>query len=106
MHGHGNLLGATVFPHNIGLGATRDPDLVEKIGHITAMETRASGPQWAFAPCVCVARDDRWGRTYESFGEDPELVDQDGDRIDGLQGGPGDLDQAGPGAGHRQALRR
>ena len=71
VHGHGNLLGATVFPHNIGLGATRDPKLVEKIGHITAEETRASGPQWAFAPCVCVARDDRWGRTYESFGEDP-----------------------------------
>src|SRR5689334_9601158 len=69
VHGHGNLQGATVFPHNIGLGATRDPDLVEKVEHIAAIETRASGPQWAFAPCVCVARDDRWGRTYESFGE-------------------------------------
>ena len=62
----------------------------KKIGHITAMETRATGPQWAFAPCVCVARDDRWGRTYESFGETPRLVESDGDRsIDGLQGGPG-----------------
>ena len=80
VHGHGNLQGATVFPHNIGLGATRDPGLVEKIGHITAIETRASGPQWAFAPCVCVARDDRWGRTYESFGEDPRLVIKHGDR--------------------------
>ena len=68
---HGNLLGATVFPHNIGLGATRDPALVRRIGHITAEETRASGPQWAFAPCICAARDDRWGRTYESFSEDP-----------------------------------
>jgi beta-glucosidase len=74
VHGHNNLLGATVFPHNIGLGATRDPDLVEDIGAITAEETRATGPQWAFAACVCVARDDRWGRTYESFGETPELV--------------------------------
>ncbi len=60
VHGHGNLLGATVFPHNIGLGATRDPKLVEKIGHVTAIETRASGVPWVFAPCVCVARDDRW----------------------------------------------
>ena len=91
VHGHGNLLGATVFPHNIGLGATRDADLVEKIGHITAIETRATGPQWAFAPCVCVARDDRWGRTYESFGESPKLVKKLETVIDGLQGGPGDL---------------
>jgi beta-glucosidase len=86
VHGHGNLQGATVFPHNIGLGATRDPGLVEQIGHITAIETRASGPQWAFAPCICVARDDRWGRTYESFGEDPKLVTQMETAIDGLQG--------------------
>ena len=74
VHGHGNLVGATVFPHNIGLGATRDPRLVERIAHVTAEETRATGPQWIFAPCVCVARDLRWGRTYESFGEDPGLV--------------------------------
>ncbi len=93
VHGHGNLLGATVFPHNIGLGATRDPGLVEEIGHITAKETRASGPQWAFAPCVCVARDDRWGRTYESFGEDPGLVIRLETVIDGLQGEPGELDR-------------
>ena len=91
VHGHGNLQGATVFPHNIGLGATRDPGLLEKIGHITAIETRASGPQWAFAPCICVARDDRWGRTYESFGEDPALAIKLETIIDGLQGGPGDL---------------
>jgi beta-glucosidase len=92
VHGHGNLQGATVFPHNIGLGATRDPKLVERIGHITAEETRASGPQWAFAPCICVARDDRWGRTYESFGEKPSLVKSMETVIDGLQGRPGQLD--------------
>ncbi|WP_209021765.1 glycoside hydrolase family 3 protein [Nocardioides sp. 503] len=91
VHGHGNLQGATVFPHNIGLGATRNPRLVERIGHITAIETRASGPQWDFAPCVCVARDDRWGRTYESFGESPRLVRRLETVIDGLQGGPGQL---------------
>src|SRR6478735_3365559 len=95
VHGHGNLLGATVFPHNIGLGATRDAKLVERIGHATAEETRASGPQWAFAPCVCVARDDRWGRTYESFGEDPDLAATlGGAAIDGLQGRRGQLDDA------------
>ncbi len=95
VHGHGNLQGATVFPHNIGLGATRDPDLVEDIAHITAIETRASGPQWAFAPCICVARDDRWGRTYESFGEDPRLVERMETAIDGLQGN-GSTDLARP----------
>lgn len=89
VHGHGNLYGATVFPHNIGLGATRDPRLVKRIGEITAEETRASGPQWAFAPCVCVARDDRWGRTYESFGESPDLVISMETIIDGLQGSHG-----------------
>ena len=92
VHGHGNLQGATVFPHNIGLGASRDPALVEKIGHITAEETRATGPQWVFAPCICVARDDRWGRTYESFGETPALVTSMETAIDGLQGKPGQLD--------------
>jgi len=86
VHGHGNLQGATVFPHNIGLGATRDPALVEDVEHIAAIETRASGPQWAFAPCICVARDDRWGRTYESFGEDPKLVESMETAIDGFQG--------------------
>ena len=94
VHGHGNLLGATVFPHNIGLGASRDPKLVEKIEHITAEETRASGPQWVFAPCICVARDDRWGRTYESFGETPSLVESMETAIDGFQGHPGQLDHA------------
>lgn len=86
VHGHGNLNGATVFPHNIGLGATRDPRLVEQVEHVAADETRASGPQWAFAPCICAARDDRWGRTYESFSENPDLVIQMETAIDGFQG--------------------
>lgn len=93
VHGHGNLYGATVFPHNIGLGATRDPRLVEDVEHVTADETRATGPQLAFAPCVCAARDDRWGRTYESFSENPDLVIKMETAIDGLQG-DGDRDLA------------
>jgi beta-glucosidase len=92
VHGDGNLYGATVFPHNIGLGATRDPALVRTVAHVTAMETRATGPQWTFAPCLCVARDDRWGRTYESFGETPQLVEAMEAAIDGFQGRPGQLD--------------
>jgi beta-glucosidase len=74
VHGHNNLVGATIFPHNIGLGATRNPALVERVGAITAQEVGATGPRWDFSPCLCVAREDRWGRTYESFGEDPGLV--------------------------------
>jgi beta-glucosidase len=92
VHGNGNALGATVFPHNIGLGATRDPALVREISEITASETRASGPQWTFAPCICAARDDRWGRTYESFSEDPGLVIEMETAIDGFQGRRGQLD--------------
>ena len=87
VHGHGNLLGATVFPHNIGLGATRDPGLVREIARITAEETRATGPQWTFSPCVCAARDDRWGRTYESFSESSRLVERYETAIDGYQEG-------------------
>ena len=92
VHGDGNLLGATVFPHNIGLGATRDPALVRRIAHVTAEETRATGPQWTFSPCICAARDDRWGRTYESFSENPSLVERMETAIDGYQGGRGQLD--------------
>ena len=91
VHGDGNMYGATVFPHNIGLGATRDPALVREVEHVTASETRASGPQWVFAPCIAAAQDDRWGRTYESFGEDPALVIQMEAAIDGFQGPPGHL---------------
>jgi beta-glucosidase len=74
VHGHSNVVGATIFPHNTGLGATRDPALVEQIAQVTAREVRATGVPWTFAPCLCVSRDERWGRSYESFGEDPDLV--------------------------------
>jgi beta-glucosidase len=73
VHGHNNVLGAVVFPHNIGLGCTRNSALVEKAARVTAEEVRATGVNWAFAPCVAVPRDIRWGRTYEGFGEEPEL---------------------------------
>jgi beta-glucosidase len=86
VHGDGNMYGATVFPHNIGLGASRNPVLVARVEHVTAQETRASGPQWTFAPCICAARDDRWGRTYESFSENPDLVIRMETAIDGFQG--------------------
>ncbi|MGW3963207.1 glycoside hydrolase family 3 protein [Amycolatopsis sp. NPDC005003] len=86
VHGHNGLYGATVFPHNIGLGATRDPRLVEKIGRATAEEVSGTGIDWDFAPCLCVARNDRWGRTYESFGEVPQLAAQMTSIITGLQG--------------------
>ena len=86
VHGDGNMYGATVFPHNIGLGASRNPALVAAVEHVTAQETRATGPQWTFAPCICAARDDRWGRTYESFSENPDLVIQMETAIDGFQG--------------------
>ncbi|MHC5100820.1 MAG: glycoside hydrolase family 3 N-terminal domain-containing protein [Planctomycetota bacterium] len=87
VHGHSNVIGATIFPHNIGLGATRDPDLIEEIGRITAKEVRCTGIEWTFAPCVAVVRDERWGRTYEGFGEDPELATMFSGRfVKGLQG--------------------
>ena len=87
VHGHSNVYGATIFPHNIGLGATRDPALVEEIGRITAKEVRATGVEWTFAPCVAVVRDERWGRTYEGFGEHPELATMFGGVfVKGLQG--------------------
>jgi beta-glucosidase len=86
VHGDNNLAGATLFPHNVGMGATRDPDLAHREGVITATETRATGIPWAFAACVCVTRDDRWGRAYESFGEDPALVEKMETIISGLQG--------------------
>ncbi len=74
VHGHSNVEGAVIFPHNIALGCSRDPELVEKAGRITAEEVRATGIQWTFGPCVAVPQDIRWGRTYEGFSEDPELV--------------------------------
>ncbi len=87
VHGHSNVLGAVMFPHNIALGCTRDPELVEKIGRITAKEMRATGIHWTFAPAVTVPQDIRWGRTYEGFSEDPEIVKVLGKAmIMGLQG--------------------
>jgi beta-glucosidase len=74
VHGHNNVDGAVIFPHNIGLGATRNPELVERAEHITALEAAGTGIQWAFAPCIAAAQCERWGRTYESFSEDPTLV--------------------------------
>jgi len=86
VHGHGNLRGATIFPHNIGLGATRDPDLVERIGRTTAVEMAATGIYWNFAPVVAVPQDIRWGRTYEGYSENTELVSKLGAAyIKGLQ---------------------
>ncbi|KAL0285345.1 UNVERIFIED_CONTAM: Beta-glucosidase BoGH3B [Sesamum angustifolium] len=86
VHGHNNLYEATIFPHNVGLGATRDPELVKRIGAATAIETRATGIPFAFAPCIAVCRDPRWGRCYESYSEDHKVVEQMTDIILGLQG--------------------
>ncbi len=87
VHGHSNVLGAVIFPHNIALGCSRDADLVEKIGRITAKEVRATGIQWTFGPCVTVPQDIRWGRTYEGFSEDPAIVRSLGKAaVLGLQG--------------------
>ena len=89
VHGHNNLQSATIFPHNIGLGATRDTGLLERIGAVTAHEVRATGLDWVFAPTVAVARDYRWGRTYESYSENPKVVsDLGASLILGLQGKP------------------
>ncbi|MSP64416.1 MAG: glycoside hydrolase family 3 protein [Ignavibacteria bacterium] len=74
VHGHNNVIGATIFPHNIGLGATNNPDLVKKVASAIGREIKSTGIHWTFAPCVAVSRDERWGRTYESFGESPELI--------------------------------
>ncbi|MDH5824518.1 glycoside hydrolase family 3 N-terminal domain-containing protein [Luteimonas sp. RD2P54] len=90
MHGQSNIVGATLFPHNIGLGATRNPDLLHEIARITAIETRTTGMEWTFAPTVAVPQDDRWGRTYEGYSEDPGLVASfAGVFVEGLQGKPG-----------------
>ena len=74
VHGHANIVGATIFPQNIGLGATRNPDLIRRIGEVTAREMAVTGIDWDFSPTLAVVRDDRWGRTYEGFSEDPEVV--------------------------------
>ncbi len=87
VHGHGNVFGATLFPHNIGLGAARDKNLIRHIGQAVAQQVAATGIDWTFAPTLAVVRDDRWGRTYESFSEDPAIVHQYGyEYVKGLQG--------------------
>ncbi|GKD46848.1 putative glycoside hydrolase family 3 C-terminal domain-containing protein [Tanacetum coccineum] len=98
VHGHNNVYKATIFPHNVGLGVTRqvlrdvlysfalDPALVKKIGAATALEVRATGIQYAFAPCIAVCRDPRWGRCFESYSEDPKIVKLMTEIIPGLQG--------------------
>ena len=93
VHGHNNVLNATIFPHNIGLGCSNDEDLVRRISAATAREVQATGLDWTFAPCVAVAQDERWGRTYESFSEDPDIVTRLGNAsIQGYQGSS--LDQS------------
>jgi beta-glucosidase len=93
VHGHNNVVGATIFPHNIALGAAGDPGLVEAIGRATAIETAATGARWTFAPMVAVPQDLRWGRTFETFGQDPALVGTLGAAsVAGLQGGPPGID--------------
>ncbi|MEP6391707.1 MAG: glycoside hydrolase family 3 protein [Halioglobus sp.] len=87
IHGNNNVEGATIFPHNIGLGAANDPDLLERIAQVTAKEILASGVEWTFAPTLAVARNSQWGRTYESYSEDPAIVSSYSGRfVKGLQG--------------------
>jgi beta-glucosidase len=87
IHGNSNVFGATLFPHNIGLGAARNPKLIQAIGAATGKAVRATGIAWVFGPTIAVVRDDRWGRTYESFAEDPQLVrSYAGPYVTGLQG--------------------
>ncbi len=90
VHGHNNVIGATLFPHNVGLGAANDPDLMRRIGAATAAEIATTGIDWAFAPTLAVVRDTRWGRSYESYSEDPARVARLGaPLVEGLQGTPG-----------------
>ena len=86
IHGHNNVRGATIFPHNIGLGAANDPELIERIAQITAREILSTGVEWTFAPTLAVARNNQWGRTYESYSEDPEIIQSYAGRfVKGLQ---------------------
>jgi len=88
VHGHNNVFKATFFPHNIGLGAANNPDLIYDIGKATAEEIAATGLDWTFAPTVASPRDYRWGRVYEGYSEDPEIIYQYAGRmVEGIQGG-------------------
>ena len=104
VHGHNNVYGATLFPHNIGLGAAHDPALIERIGHATAEQVRATGITWAFAPTLAVVQNPRWGRTYESYSSDPALVRSYGEAM--VRRAPGAARIAHIGSGNRQALSR
>ncbi len=87
VHGHNNLINSVIFPHNIGMGCTRNPDLMEEVARVTAIEVAATGVDWTFGPCIAVPRDERWGRTYEGFGEMPELAEDFGAAsVRGFQG--------------------
>ena len=98
VHGHANVIGATIFPQNIGLGATRNPDLIRRIGEVTAREMVITGIDWDFSPTLAVPRDDRWGRTYEGFSEDPEVVRAyAAHMVEGLQGRAGTPEFLGAG---------
>ncbi len=91
VHGHNNMVGATIFPHNIGLGATRDPELVRRVGRATALETSAVGVRWDFAPAVSIPQDIRWGRSFEGYSQDTALVSELATAfVEGLQGDLGD----------------
>jgi beta-glucosidase len=93
VHGNNNIIGATIFPHNIGLGAARDPELIHRIGEITAKEVRVTGQEWTFAPTLAVVQDIRWGRSYESYSERPEIVHEYATAmVTGLQGTVGSPD--------------
>ncbi|WP_159981489.1 MULTISPECIES: exo 1,3/1,4-beta-D-glucan glucohydrolase [unclassified Novosphingobium] len=97
VHGNNNIVGATLFPHNIGLGAARNRDLIRQIGEVTALETAAAGLDWTFAPTLAVVQDDRWGRTYESYSEEPQIpADYAGAMIEGVQGKVGTNDFLAP----------
>jgi beta-glucosidase len=98
VHGHAKVVGATIFPHNVGLGAAHDPDLIRRIGEATAEEVATTGIDWTFAPTVAVARDVRWGRSYESYSESPELVaEYAAAMVTGLQGQRGTPQFMAPG---------
>src|SRR5262245_60249006 len=89
MHGHSNIVGAVLYPHNVGLGATRDTKLLAEIARLTAQQVRTTGIEWTFSPTVTVPQDDRWGRSYEGYSEDPKLVaEYAGVFVRGIQGEP------------------
>ena len=104
VHGHNNIYGATLFPHNIGLGAAHDPELMTRIGRATARQVRATGITWVFAPTLAVVQNPRWGRTYESYSSDPAVVRSYSEAI--IRGPPGQAWQLDVGSRDGEALAR